>query len=140
MNLVGEVKTENDDQAERLNFLAELEDLMLKHQVSYVQVGWAFGTPFNELLHALSRDSDPPGEDSKDKDKEAAEPEVRPINTVIGGGRATDVGTEGRSFKRAGAVPESRPALEVLEGVVGRIDEEEDANTPGASPEGADPA
>lgn len=126
-NLVGEVKSENPNQAERLEFLALLEDLMATYKISSVNVGWAYGTDFTAMEKALQDEL---------KEDEAQEPApeapVCPRNVTMFPG--PDI-TPKKPFKKqgglaAGGIPEGDDRLDVLDGVVSAMDDEDANNQP----------
>jgi len=124
MKLVGDVKCELEDQSKRLEFLGELEDLMMRYQVSTVNVAWAFGTNWK-----LAQEQDEHG--LSDMEIEDIQEKVVPRNVAIS--PSPEIPPKSGGFRKAGV---STPAgvdvgettqdkVTVLADVVDKMDAEE---------------
>jgi len=123
MNLVGEVRSENNNELEKLDFLAELEQLMARYMISSINVSWKFGTDWTGMFNPEQPEVEPDPEDIET---------TPPRNVAI---LEQPKITPKKPFIPKGTVFPNQERLDVLEGVVEHMDQEEAEQRPEAGGE-----
>lgn len=123
--LVGDVSCELEDQ-KRLEFLGELEDLMMRYQISNVTVSWKFGTNFSlaEMVPPEIVEIEPT---EKVVPRNVAISPVGEIPPKSGGFRKAGDSepTKNGGISEDGDLGQMPSTLDVLHTVVGKMDQEE---------------